>query len=225
MLLLRPTSKKTQAALNAFRSKSAAVEDSTPATAAFPGPGAYHEGMKTNFPELDGRNRSKNTAPFMADIKPRIISAHPDLPTADEVGRTVLGDFANQVGHVCLGTKGLACRDPGPGEYEQNREEMWDGGLVGAAGSYYMQAGSKRHEWVPEEERRKPGPGAHNPIKATVLPDKLKPCTGAFNSQTQRGVYSQGPAPGPCYYTPTLPKPTKSFRMKNPDIFCAGGIQ
>jgi hypothetical protein len=217
-----PDAREPTAAVAAFKSQSSQRGDARIPGADVPGPGAYHDGVesKSNFEGQAvkaARAQEAYSAVFKTPSRPRIISVNRDLPTCDKAGREVLREFADQVGRECHA--GFGARRPGPGEYEVNRDAMWEGALVSAVGSSAFQAGPKRSDFVSGESRLLPGPGRYNPNPGYVVPDRLTDAKSAFVTKVDRGRVVESAAPGPCYYTPSLPKATKSFRLRvqNPD--------
>lgn len=204
--------KATSAAQAAFKSASGRGVDVGKA-AEFPGPGEYYDGTSKPFADpID----DCGSAVFKHPTKPKIARVHRDLPTVDGAAREVLGSFADAVGRECVGTIGSAAKLPGPGHYDQDRDGMWHGGLVGAAGSSAFQAGPKRTEWASEEVALMPGPGRYNPkkVEGGVLVTSAASC---FNSGTERNQINLSAAPGPAYYKPSLLKDKRSFRLRSTD--------
>eukprot|EP00928_Gymnodinium_smaydae_P048209 TRINITY_DN32222_c0_g1_i1.p1 TRINITY_DN32222_c0_g1~~TRINITY_DN32222_c0_g1_i1.p1 ORF type:complete len:413 (-),score=45.74 TRINITY_DN32222_c0_g1_i1:62-1300(-) len=219
---VRADAKEVNAARASFKSKSSRMGDDKIAASEFPGPGEYHDGVVTNFPvDSQGlqaaRVQEAYNAVFKTPSRPKIVSVNRDLPTADYVGRRVLGDFADEVGREVKASAGV--KAPGPGSYDVSRDQGLEGRLVGAKGASYFQEGTKRTEWASREEAEKPGPGRYNPKRDAVCPDRVTDASSAFESTTERGKLAHPDAPGPCYYKPTLPKPTKSFRAKNTEVW------
>jgi len=176
-----------------------------------PGPGEYWDGL-TRAPQLVAERAGEmSTLCFQEPSRRRVVRVHRDLPAADERARDVLGEFGDQVGKVVDGTMGNNRKLPGPGHYDQDRDAMWEGGMVGRGGSSSFQHGGKRTDWAPAELGLMPGPGKYNPKK--VVPDKLTDANSAFNSITERNKSELGAAPGPCYYSPLPTKSTRSFML------------
>lgn len=210
-----PDAKELPAAVSAFKSTSLRMRKPTEIPIDVPGPGNYNpmdgkpamgECPSANFKEPSGR---------------RIVRIHPELPTSDARGRELLGPVADEVGRTCVGTQEANVPKPGPGHYEQDREQMWNGGLVGTRGSSSFLPGQKRTDWATEDTALAPGPGKYEPKKA--YPHKTTDAASAFVSRTERNKYDLSPAPGPAYYAhvPGGPPKKKSFRMRSADFFVA----
>lgn len=200
--MVRADAKEASAAQAAF--KSASRRDDGPLDSAnMPGPGQYHEEIRWSD------EQEIVTANFRDLSKPRITRVHRDLPAADSRQRKVLGDYGDEVGKICLGTNGLATRLPGPGHYDQDRDSMWDGGLVGTLGLSSFVPGTQRTDFAGSEENRlMPGPGRYNPNK--LYPETKTSALSAFQSESERNKLALPAAPGPCYYNPPAPKSNKT---------------
>eukprot|EP00929_Paragymnodinium_shiwhaense_P013907 TRINITY_DN121753_c0_g1_i1.p1 TRINITY_DN121753_c0_g1~~TRINITY_DN121753_c0_g1_i1.p1 ORF type:complete len:403 (-),score=92.56 TRINITY_DN121753_c0_g1_i1:105-1313(-) len=213
--------KDLAAAAAAFRSKSSRMSNARDPREAYPGPGEYFDGAKCCFP-ADAPTAPADHPAFKAPHKPKFVPLHKDLPTVDEAGRHALGEFAKQVGKECLGTVGLSESMPGPGAYVVNRDKIWEGKTVGVMGNSGFVEGTMRTDFSGTvETRQKPGPGKYNPSYSVVDADRLNSGVAAFASESDRGRLRAPDAPGPCYYSPDMPKATRSFRLHNPDMFVA----
>eukprot|EP00927_Polykrikos_kofoidii_P065581 TRINITY_DN61318_c0_g1_i1.p1 TRINITY_DN61318_c0_g1~~TRINITY_DN61318_c0_g1_i1.p1 ORF type:complete len:444 (+),score=58.00 TRINITY_DN61318_c0_g1_i1:86-1333(+) len=215
------------AASVAFRSRCDRVGQGRPPAAENPGPGEYADTARAAFPISEGASSSTEAkqpnAIFKIPSRPRILRIHPDLPTADRGGREALGKLADEVGRECQGTTSLATKQPGPGAYDVNRDEILESGFASANvnGSSSFLPGSKRTEWADSEVQRKPGPGKYDPNRSYVAPEKFTSAKSAFASLTDRGKYEVTPSPGPAFYKPEQQKVHKSFRMKSADLWVA----
>eukprot|EP00930_Biecheleria_cincta_P028230 TRINITY_DN19696_c0_g1_i1.p1 TRINITY_DN19696_c0_g1~~TRINITY_DN19696_c0_g1_i1.p1 ORF type:complete len:428 (-),score=69.03 TRINITY_DN19696_c0_g1_i1:84-1343(-) len=212
---LLPDARQAAAAQSAFRSTS--TRGPSMAVSDEPGPGEYYDGTDRPVgwvaPHLDGLDL--RYAQFKEPSKPHIAKVHQDLPPASEQARGVLGEFSKEVCRPCLGTVGLAATLPGPGHYDQDRDGMWKGNPTGVNGHGSFQPGAKRTDWAPAEVGLLPGPGKYEPKK--VSPDTLTSAASAFVSTSSRGKYQFPQAPGPAYYSVSLPK-HKSFRLKDKEF-------
>lgn len=217
--LVKADLKELAAAAAAFRSKSSRLASSRIPAAAFPGPGEYFDGAPCCFP-ADAPTAPHDHPSFKPAHKMRIVPVNKDLPTVDEVGRELLGKFADEVSKQCLGATGLAETLPGPGHYKVNRDKMWEGKTLGVHGNSGFVEGTERTDFSGNaESRAKPGPGEYKAKFSVVDANRLTSAASAFASESDRGKLSMTDAPGPAYYTPDIPKATKSFRLQNPETF------
>jgi hypothetical protein len=147
-------------------------------------------------------------AVFKEPMERRFCSVHRDLPAASEKTRKALGDFAYTVAKECVGQRPTDL--PGPGQYDQDRDSMWERRDVGNRGMSSFLLGSKREDWTSGEVATKPGPGQYEPKLGSKL--KLTTALSSFVSQSEQHSFADlQRGPGPCYYKPSPPSPRKSF--------------
>jgi hypothetical protein len=147
-------------------------------------------------------------AVFKEPMERRFCSVHRDLPAASEKTRKALGDFAYTVAKECVGQRPTDL--PGPGQYDQDRDSMWEGRDVGNRGMSSFLPGSKREDWGSGEVAQKPGPGQYEPKLESKI--KLTTALSSFVSLSEQHSFADlQRGPGPCYYKPSPPSPTKSF--------------
>lgn len=176
-----------------------------------PGPGEYWDGLSKAPLLVADKAGEMSTVHFQQASRRRVVQVHRDLPAADERAREVLGDFGDKVGRVVDGSMGYNKKLPGPGHYDQDRDAIWAGGLVGVSGSSSFQPGPERGNLAPKELGQLPGPGKYNPKTLDTL--QVADAKSAFNSATIRIKDDSLPAPGPCYYSPLPPRGARSFML------------
>jgi len=206
-----PTQTDPNGALCAFRSTSQRTSGAPIIETGAPGPGQYKSvGTRTAplVPTFD-KFAEVITANFQDPVPRQWAKVHQDLPLADEMARKALGDFATAVAKECRGQ--AADNPPGPGHYKQDRDGMWEGRVVGSSGWSSFQPGGKRTDWAPDECRRKPGPGRYDPNP--VSKETMTSAASVFTSGTDRLSVAAPAVPGPAFYSPSLPKNTKSFHL------------
>lgn len=204
--------KEASAAQAAFKSASNRGVDTT-GTADMPGPGEYADGVPDTFTHAASVDVCAGSS-FKHPSQPRIARVHRDLPAADGRQRKVLGTFADEVGKPCQGSIGMMARLPGPGHYEQDRDQIWEGHLTSVAGNSGFLPGTKRTDFSQEDLAHLPGPGRYNP-KRVDGGMNLTSAASCFNSATDRICQPLAQAPGPAYYEPTVPQEKRSFRLKS----------
>jgi len=193
----------------AFRSASLRTIGVPNASEDFPGPGEYRAEGGSPWAQQTEISGDACTANFKELSHPRIARVHRDLPAATRTTRDALGDLGDQVGRECLGTVGLANRLPGPGHYEQDRDAIWEAGVVGMNGSSSFIEGTCRHDWTSGDVTLVPGPGRYDPRR--MAPDRLTSATSAFVSGAERNKTPHSHAPGPAYYAPSSASNKRSF--------------
>lgn len=184
----------------------------------FPGPGEYYDPIKralgSDAAEILGIPAGEpSTVSFKEPSRRRVVRVHPDLPAPQPANRELLGNFAEEVGRECKGTEGRRALLPGPGHYDQDRDAMWDPGVVGVAGSSSFQHGTQRTDWAKKEGGLLPGPGRYDPKRDITVPETMTSACSAFTSASERIKLQYPQAPGPAYYSPAKPKATKSFML------------
>jgi len=193
----------------AFRSSSLRTIGVPNFSQEFPGPGEYSADGGSPWVQQAGASGDACTANFKELTEPRIARVHRDLPAVTRMSRDALGDIGDQVGRECLGTVGLADRLPGPGHYEQDRDAMWEAGVIGVSGLSSFVEGTRRHDWTSGDVTLVPGPGRYDPRR--VSPNRLTSATSAFVSGAERNKLHHPHAPGPAYYAPSSPSNKRSF--------------
>mmetsp|Transcript_8366 Transcript_8366/g.15236 ORF Transcript_8366/g.15236 Transcript_8366/m.15236 type:complete len:397 (+) Transcript_8366:36-1226(+) len=207
-------SSQSEAAGASFRSTSLRL-DRVP-DALEPGPGDYHDGLvrPVGYIPEHSLGLDMRMPTFKDRSTPHITKVHRDLPPASAKARGLLGEFANEVSRECLGSRGMALAMPGPGQYQ----DIARSNPVSGAAHSAFQAGPKRTDFSAQDGAGVPGPGRYEPRKvpsATSCPRTIK---SAFESTSDRGKLQVTSAPGPAYYSPSLPRPQKSFRLKTSDF-------
>lgn len=177
-----------------------------------PGPGEYRVDVVPSLASIAAS--MQGNAIFKEPSRKKIARVHRDLPAADHRARSLMGDFGEEVGRECVGY-GSAFAPPGPGHYPPARgfaEPTEDGFLPQPATSSFAPSGERTGVAVPKGMLYTPGPDAYDAKRP--VPAKLTSASSAFNSNIDRlNDGRPGPAPGPCYYSPEVPKPTKSFLL------------
>jgi len=208
---IKSIAREASAAQAAFRSTSERDQDPALAEAARkPGPGEYQaqSAIKVAATEPCGGSSFKHPSRL------RIARVHRDLPAASGEAREVLGSFGEEVSRECQGTEFANRKLPGPGHYEQDRDVIWKGNLVGMSGHSGFIPGSKRTDFAREDLSLLPGPGRYNPQRLDGGLN-LASAVSAFQSGTERIRDNATDAPGPAYYSAKMQQEHMSFRMRS----------
>jgi len=196
---------------SAFNSETRRISSGNAGAASMPGPGEYRADVAPSLATVAAA--MQENAIFSRPSQRRIARVHRDLPAVGDRGRRLLGDFGSQVGRQCVGVSGTFV-PPGPGHYPSQRgfAEPAEAELQQPPATSSFAPGGGRTEQVPREKMGMPGPDVYDAKRPAL--DKLTSANSAFNSGTQRlDDLRPPPAPGPCYYSPTLPKAGKSFML------------